>query len=98
MAHRIRHFPFIFFKTYINKAGIRSFYKVDRLKLGLNWWKTLTTQCPECNYTFSDKEDFITYAAAGEIIQCPVCQTELIINKDLQLEILDLESSGEHHE
>jgi len=53
----------------------------------------LTAQCPECNYTFSDKEDFIKYSAVGEIIQYPVCQTELIIDKDLQLEVLDLESS-----
>jgi hypothetical protein len=55
----------------------------------------LTTQCPECNYSFSDKADFIKYSAVGEIIQCPVCQIELIVNKDLQLEILDLESSDE---
>jgi cytochrome c-type biogenesis protein CcmH/NrfF len=58
----------------------------------------LAAHCPECNYTFSDKEDFIKYSAVGEIIQCPVCQTELIINKDLQLEVLDLESSVEHQE
>jgi hypothetical protein len=31
-----------------------------------------------------------------EIIQCAVCQTELIINKDLQFEVLDLKSSVEH--
>jgi uncharacterized C2H2 Zn-finger protein len=58
----------------------------------------LTAKCPECNYIFSDKEDFIKYSAVGEIIQCPVCQIELIINKDLQLEVLDLEGSDEHRE
>jgi hypothetical protein len=57
----------------------------------------LTAKCPECNYIFSDKEDFIKYSA-GEIIQCLVCQIELIINKDLQLEVLDLEGSDEHRE
>ena len=56
----------------------------------------MTARCPECNYVFSDKEDFINYSAVGEIIQCPVCETELIVNRDLQLEVLDLESSDEH--
>jgi hypothetical protein len=58
----------------------------------------LTSQCPECNYSFSDKEDFIMYSAVGEIIQCPVCGIELIINKEFQLEVLDLERTDEHHE
>jgi len=58
----------------------------------------MKAQCPECNFVFSDKEDFIKYSAVGEIVQCPVCQTELIVNKDLQLEVLDLESSNEHRE
>ncbi len=58
----------------------------------------LTAQCPECSYIFSDKEDFVKYSAVGEIIQCPVCQVELIINKDLQLQVLDLESSDENRE
>jgi hypothetical protein len=67
-------------------------------KKEIDWLKTLTTQCPECNYTFSDKEDFIKYAAVGEIIQCPVCLTELIIKNDLTLEALNLESFDDHHE
>jgi NAD-dependent SIR2 family protein deacetylase len=58
----------------------------------------MTAQCPECNYTFSDKEDFMKYSAVGEIIQCPVCETELILNKDLKLEVLDLEGSEEHRD
>jgi hypothetical protein len=58
----------------------------------------LTAQCPECNYTFSNKEDFKKFSAVGEIIQGPVCQTECIINKDLQLEVLDLKSSVEHQQ
>ena len=49
-------------------------------------------KCPECGYVFSDKEDFLKYAAAGESIQCPACGIELKINKDLQLEAIDLES------
>jgi uncharacterized C2H2 Zn-finger protein len=56
----------------------------------------LTVQCPECGYTFSDKEDFKLYEV-GEIIQCPVCETELKVNKDQQLEVLDLEES-EHED
>jgi uncharacterized C2H2 Zn-finger protein len=49
-------------------------------------------KCPECDYVFSDKEDFLKYAEAGETIQCPACGTELKINIDLQLEAIDLES------
>ena len=49
-------------------------------------------KCPECNYTFSDKEDFLKYSAAGEIIQCPVCNTELKLNKRGQLVKLNLEN------
>jgi uncharacterized C2H2 Zn-finger protein len=55
-------------------------------------WKKLTVKCPVCGYVFSDKEDFQKYAAAGENIECPACGTELKINKDLQLEAIDLES------
>jgi len=50
----------------------------------------LTAQCPECGYNFSDKEDFTKYSAVGEIIQCPVCKTELTLNKRGQLVALDL--------
>jgi peptide subunit release factor 1 (eRF1) len=49
-------------------------------------------QCPNCDYNFSDKEDFLKYYAVGERIQCPVCGTELEVNKDQQLVELDLES------
>jgi len=49
----------------------------------------LATQCPECGYTFSDKGDFKLYQV-GEIIQCPVCKTELRVNKNQELEVLDL--------
>jgi uncharacterized C2H2 Zn-finger protein len=52
----------------------------------------LDIRCPECDYNFSDKEDFLKYSAVGETIQCPACGTELKINKDQQLEIIDLES------
>jgi hypothetical protein len=52
----------------------------------------LAVKCPECGYTFSDKEDF-KYFEVGEIIQCPVCETELKVKKDQQLEVIDLEES-----
>jgi peptide subunit release factor 1 (eRF1) len=52
---------------------------------------TLTIQCPKCDYTFSNKEDFMKYHAVGETIQCPVCGTELELNKDEQLVEIDLE-------
>jgi C4-type Zn-finger protein len=41
---------------------------------------------------FSDKEDF-SKIEIGETIQCPVCGTELKVNKDKQLQVLDLESN-----
>lgn len=47
-------------------------------------------ECPECGYNFSDKRDF-KLISPGEIIQCPVCQTELKVNRNKQLEVLDLE-------
>jgi len=52
-------------------------------------------QCPECDYTFSDKADFLKYGEVGETIQCPVCGTELRLNKDRQLEVIDLGSLGD---
>jgi hypothetical protein len=52
----------------------------------------LTVKCPECGYAFSDKEDF-KYFEVGEIIKCPVCETELKVNRDQQLEVIDLEES-----
>ena len=52
----------------------------------------MTAKCPVCGYLFSDKEDFLKYATAGENIECPACGKELKINKDLQLEAIDLES------
>jgi hypothetical protein len=52
----------------------------------------LTVKCPECGYTFSDKEDF-KYFEVGEIVQCPVCETELKVSRDQQLEVIDLEES-----
>jgi Zn finger protein HypA/HybF involved in hydrogenase expression len=55
-------------------------------------WAKLTAKCPVCGYAFSDKEDFLKYASAGGSIQCPACGRELKINKDLQLEEIDLES------
>jgi len=55
----------------------------------------LTVQCPECDYTFSDKADFLKYGEVGETIQCPVCGTELRLNKDRQLEVIDLGSLGD---
>jgi uncharacterized C2H2 Zn-finger protein len=51
----------------------------------------LAVKCPECDYVFSDKGDFSKYEV-GETLQCPVCKTELKVNKDKQLEVLDLES------
>jgi len=51
----------------------------------------LSVKCPECDYVFSDKEDF-SYYGVGETIQCPVCGTELKVNKDQQLEAIDLKS------
>jgi len=51
----------------------------------------LSVKCPECDYVFSDKEDF-SYYGVGETIQCPVCRTELKVNKDQQLEAIDLKS------
>lgn len=51
----------------------------------------MTVKCPECDYVFSDKEDF-TYYEVGETIQCPVCGTELKVNQDKQLEAIDLKS------
>jgi hypothetical protein len=36
---------------------------------------------------FSDKEDFMKSFPVGGIIQYPVCETELIVNNDLQLEV-----------
>jgi uncharacterized C2H2 Zn-finger protein len=51
----------------------------------------LSVKCPECNYVFSDKDDFSKFEV-GETIQCPVCGTELKVNKDKQLEVIDLES------
>jgi hypothetical protein len=50
----------------------------------------LTVQCPNCDYNFSEKEDFVKYSAVGEIIQCPVCKTELRLDKRGQLEVLNL--------
>jgi cytochrome c-type biogenesis protein CcmH/NrfF len=50
----------------------------------------LTTQCPECGYDFSDKEDFTKYSAIGEIIQCPVCKTELRLDNSGELVAVDL--------
>ena len=50
----------------------------------------MSVECPECGYNFSNKKDFRLFEA-GEIIQCPVCQTELKVNRDRQLEALDLE-------
>jgi hypothetical protein len=52
----------------------------------------LATQCPACGYNFSDKDDFEKYSAAGEIIECPVCHTELKLDKQGQLVEVDLES------
>jgi uncharacterized C2H2 Zn-finger protein len=52
----------------------------------------VTVQCPECDYIFSDKEDFLKYYEPGETIQCPVCGTELEVNKDQQLVAIDLET------
>lgn len=52
----------------------------------------MTVQCPECDYVFSDKEDFLKYSEPGETIQCPVCGTELEVNKDQQLVAIDLET------
>jgi len=53
----------------------------------------VTAQCPECDYIFSDKKEFLKYYAVGETIQCPVCGTELKANKDQQLvKVLDLEA------
>jgi uncharacterized C2H2 Zn-finger protein len=49
----------------------------------------LAVKCPECDYVFSNKEDFSKYEV-GETIQ--VCGTELKVNKDRQLEVIDLES------
>jgi C4-type Zn-finger protein len=68
---------------------MRSFYKVDMLNL-IAKVLILTAQCPECNYIFSDKEDFMKYSAVGEIIQCPVCKTELRLNNRGQLVAVDL--------
>jgi hypothetical protein len=41
---------------------------------------------------FSDKADFLKYSQEGETILCHACGTELKINRDLQLEAIDLES------
>lgn len=51
----------------------------------------MNKKCPECGYDFSDKGDFLTYAEAGEIIQCPNCGKELKVTKDKQLERVVLE-------
>ncbi len=51
----------------------------------------LSVKCPECDYVFSNKEDF-SKIEVGETIQCPVCRTELKVNKDKQLQVLDLEN------
>ena len=48
-------------------------------------------KCPECGYDFSNKEDFLRYTEAGEIIQCPDCGTELEVTKDKQLKTVVLE-------
>jgi len=53
--------------------------------------KILTAQCPELSYDFSDKVDFQRYSATGEIIQCPVCKTELLLNRDQELEVLNID-------
>ncbi len=52
----------------------------------------MTAQCPVCGYNFSDKDDFTKYSAAGEIIECPVCNTELKLDQQGQLVVVDLES------
>jgi len=51
----------------------------------------LTTQCPECGYDFSNRLDFQKYSATGEIIQCPVCKTELLLNRNRELEVLNID-------
>ena len=51
----------------------------------------MNRKCPECGYDFSDKEDFLMYAEAGEIIQCPDCGTELRVTEDKQLRKVILE-------
>ena len=52
----------------------------------------MSVKCPECDYIFSDKEDYLQYSEVGETIQCPVCGTELQLNKDQQLVEVDLET------
>lgn len=54
--------------------------------------KPLPVLCPKCDYNFSDKEDFLKYYAVGETIQCPVCGTELEVNKNKELVEIDLAS------
>jgi lysine biosynthesis protein LysW len=51
----------------------------------------LNKKCPECGYDFSNKEDFLMYAEAGEVIQCPDCGTELKVTEDKQLKRVVLE-------
>ena len=50
----------------------------------------MTAECPECGFNFSNKSDFKLFEP-GEIIQCPVCQTELRVNRERTLEAIDLE-------
>jgi hypothetical protein len=52
----------------------------------------LTVKCPECGYSFSDKRDYTLYAS-GEFIQCPVCQTQLKVNREGVLEALFLKEN-----
>jgi hypothetical protein len=51
----------------------------------------MNEKCPECNYDFSNKPDFLRYAQPGEIIQCPNCGTELKVGKDMSLTNVELE-------
>jgi hypothetical protein len=53
----------------------------------INWVEDLDSKCPEWNYSFSDKERFHEVLSVGGIIQYPLCETELIVNNNLQLEV-----------
>jgi hypothetical protein len=50
----------------------------------------MTKKCPNCNYSIkeADKVKFVQ----GNIIQCPCCGVNLEVNRDLELEPVNLES------
>lgn len=51
------------------------------------WMNTLPTACPECG----EGELFLENLSVGEIVVCPCCGTELTVNGNGNLEVLQLE-------